>query len=148
MHYITESLLVGNIEDARRPPAFIRSLLFLAEEHRVPAPPGVRFERIPLKEYGEADPVSVLQAVSWMEREAADGKVMVCCRAGMGRSVSMVIAYLCCVGSMPYTEAVNLLTARRPGATPLPNLEATIEKVRTLRQSGAGAQPGPGDRRH
>jgi protein-tyrosine phosphatase len=61
---------------------------------------------------------------------------MVCCRAGMGRSVSMVIAYLCCVQGMAYDEALNLLKMRRPGAMPLPELEATIRQVIRMRQDG------------
>jgi protein-tyrosine phosphatase len=152
MHYVTESLLVGNLEDARRPPASVRSLLFVAGEHEIDPPPGVRFHRIPLKEYGEATAHSVLQAVQWLEREADGGKVMVCCRAGMGRSVSMVIAYLCCAKGMQYTDAVSLLMSRRPGASPLPNLETTIRHVQQLRGADSDRTIGrdfsvPSDRR-
>jgi hypothetical protein len=45
------------------------------------------------------------------------------------------MAYLCCVQGMSYEQALKLLKERRPGATPLPNLERTIDKVRTLRQA-------------
>src|SRR2546428_210701 len=69
-------------------------------------------------------------------------QLMVCCRAGMGRSVSMVIAYLCCVKGMSYVDAVQLLKARRPGATPLPGLERTIKKVQQLRQARASQSHG------
>lgn len=147
MHYVTESLLVGNVEDAQKPPPFVGAVLFLAAEHEIEPPSGVAFERVLLKEFQEADPRDVKAAVNWMERQAASSRVMVCCRAGMGRSVSMVIAYLCCVKGMSYADALELLRARRPGATPLPNLERTIEKVQELRLEAEGeGQDQPADR--
>ena len=137
MHFITDSLLVGNLEDAHKPPAFIHGMLIVAEEREVKPAPGVMHERVPLKEFGEADPLDVQRAVEWLERQAPSHQLMVCCRAGLGRSVSMVIAYLCCVKGMSYVDAVQLLKARRPGATPLPRLERTIKKVQQLRQARA-----------
>lgn len=141
MHHVTESLMVGNLEDAKNPPSFVNGLLFLAAEHDIAAPSGVLFARIPLIEFGEADPQQVYEAVAWLEQHAPKKKIMVCCRAGMGRSVSMVIAYLCCVQGMEYSEATQLLKARRPGATPLPNLDATIQSVLEMRADGRKEQP-------
>ena len=142
MHFITESLSVGNVDDAHEPPPFIHGMLIVAGESEVKAPPGVVHARVPLKEFGEADPLDVKKAVEWLEQQAPSRRLIVCCRAGMGRSVSMVIAYLCCVKGMRYDEAVQLLKARRPGATPLPELERTIQKVLELRQARAGQGQG------
>ena len=142
MHFITESLLVGNLEDAHKPPPFIHGMLIVAEEREVNPAPGIMHERVPLKEFGEADPHDVQKAVEWLERQAPTHQLMVCCRAGMGRSVSMVIAYLCCVKGMSYSDALQLLKARRPGATPLPGLERTIQKVQQLRQARASQDGG------
>ncbi|OLE41481.1 MAG: hypothetical protein AUG11_04120 [Nitrospirae bacterium 13_1_20CM_2_62_14] len=121
MHFITDSLLVGNLEDAQKPPPFIHGMLIVAEEREVKPAPGV---------------------IEWLERQPPSHQLMVCCRAGMGRSVSMVIAYLCCVKGMSYVDAVQLLKARRPGATPLPGLERTIKKVQQLRQARASQSHG------
>lgn len=134
--------MVGNIEDAKKPPAFIEGVLFLAAEPDITPPQGVLFSRIPLVEFGQANPQQVYEAVAWLEQHAPTKKVMVCCRAGMGRSVSMVIAYLCCVQGMAYSEALRLLQARRPGTTPLPNLDATIQSVLQMRQAGRN-RPSP-----
>lgn len=136
MHHVTDSLLVGNLEDAKNPPSSVQGVLFLAKEHDIQPPDGLLFTRIPLVEFGQASPQQVYEAVAWLEQHAPKKKVMVCCRAGMGRSVSMVIAYLCCVKGMPYDDALELLRSRRPGATPLPNLDATIQSVLQMRQSG------------
>jgi len=134
MHQITDRLLVGNILDAERPPAAIGALLLVAEEFSIDPPAGVLFEKIPLKEYGEASPFLLERAVAWIERHLPENRVLVCCRAGMGRSVSVVMAYLCCVQNMAYDDVLKLVMIRRPGACPLPNIQSGIEQVQQLRQ--------------
>jgi len=53
----------------------------------------------------------------------------------MGRSVSVAMAYLCCVEGMAYDDVLRLVMSRRPGALPLPQLKDTIEVVQRLRQA-------------
>jgi protein-tyrosine phosphatase len=134
MHMITERLLVGNINDAKEPPVGIGALLLVAAEYGLESPDWLLSGRIPFSEYAEAEPLLLDQAVSWVEEHIADNRVMVCCRAGMGRSVSVVMAYLCCVQGMTYDEVLKLVMRRRPGAMPLPNLEKAITQVRLLRE--------------
>lgn len=134
MHMITKRLLVGNIEDAARPPAQIGALLLVAEEQDISAPSWLTYAKIPFKEFGEPDASALCQAVDWIESHIADNRVMVCCRAGMGRSVSVVIAYLCCAEHLTYEEAVKLVLTRRPGGLPLPKLQETVEKVLATRR--------------
>ncbi len=142
MHAITSSLAVGNLEDAKRPPSFIGGVLFLAQEYDIAPPKGVAFAKIPLTEFTEVSASTLHAAIQWLEEQGGDRKLLVCCRAGMGRSVSVAIAYLCCVTGLPYADALALVKARRPGATPLPRLEETIRKVIELRQpAGDRAQP-------
>jgi protein-tyrosine phosphatase len=135
MHQITDRLFVGHINDAIQPPAQISALLLVAEEYSIPAPGGLAYGKIPFKDFGEADPNVLADAVGWVERHMADNRVMVCCRAGMGRSVSVAMAYLCCVEEMAYADVLSLVMSRRPGALPLPKLEETIEQVRRLRST-------------
>ncbi len=135
MHQITDRLFVGNIYDARQPTTQVSAVLLVAEEYDIEAPGGVVYGRIPFKEYGEVHPSTLASAVNWVERHVSDNQVMVCCRAGMGRSVSVVMAYLCCVEGMAYADVLKLVMARRPGAIPLPRLEATVQEVCRLRNS-------------
>src|SRR2546426_8281197 len=114
MHFITDTLLVGNVEDAQKPPGLIHGMLIVAEEREVKPAPGFIHERVPLKEFGEADPLDVQKAIEWLERQAPSHQLMGCCRAGMGRAVSMVIADLCCVQGRRYVGSVQLLEARTP----------------------------------
>ena len=134
---ITEKLLVGNINDAKEPPVKIGALLLVAAEYALESPNWLISSRILFSEYAEAEPLLLDQAVSWVEQHISDNRVMVCCRAGMGRSVSVVMAYLCCVQGMTYDEVLKLVMRRRPGAMPLPNLEKSITQVRLLREARA-----------
>jgi protein-tyrosine phosphatase len=143
MHQITENLLVGNINDAREPPVKVGALLLVASEYSVESPGWLTSGRIPFSEYAEAEPHLLDQAVSWVEQHIADNRVMVCCRAGMGRSVSVVMAYLCCVEGMPYTEVLQLVMTRRPGAMPLSNIKEAITQVRLLREARAKGKKKP-----
>jgi protein-tyrosine phosphatase len=137
MHMITEKLLVGNINDAKEPSVKIGALLLVAAEYELESPAWLISGRIPFSEYAEAEPPLLDQAVSWVEEHISDNRVMVCCRAGMGRSVSVVMAYLCCVQGMTYEEVLKLVMRRRPGAMPLPNLEKAITQVSLLREARA-----------
>lgn len=134
MHMINKRLLVGNADDAKNPPPQVSAILMVAEEQSVTVPSRIIYAKIPMKEFGEPSVSSLSRAVEWMETHITDHRLMVCCRAGMGRSVSVVIAYLCCAEGMAYPEAVKLVLTRRPGGIPLPQLEKTIEDLRHRRQ--------------
>lgn len=141
MHMINRRLLVGNADDAGNPPPQVSAVLMVAEEQDVTAPSWITFAKIPLKEFGEPTSHVLMRAVDWIEAHLPENRLMVCCRAGMGRSVSVVIAYLCCVEGMTYEQSVKLVLARRPGGMPLPRLQETIEEVtrlRTVRRRSAG----------
>jgi len=142
MHLITDSLLVGNLNDAQDPSPVLGGLLFVAEEHSVRPPAWIDYAKIPLKEFAEPNALLLAQAVRWIEEHLNQNRIMVCCRAGMGRSVSVVVAYLCCVQGLQYEEALKLVRTRLPGAMPLPRLEAVIEEVRMLRTLKAGETAG------
>ena len=131
---ITDNLLVGNIDDAQAPSEVIGTLLLVAEEFSITPASWLDYHRIPFREFAKVDPVKLLEAVQWLEQRAPKGRAMVCCRAGMGRSVSVVMAYLCCVEGRTYEDVLKVVMARRPGAMPLPNLQVAIEQVRQLRR--------------
>jgi protein-tyrosine phosphatase len=146
MHQITDRLFVGNIYDARQPTTQVSAVLLVAEEYDIEAPGGVVYGRIPFKEFGEVHSQTLARAVNWVERQVADNRVMVCCRAGMGRSVSVVMAYLCCVERMAYADVLKLVMTRRPGAMPLPKLEETIQEVCRLLESARTCAEDTSDR--
>ena len=134
MHLITEYLAVGDAEDAAQPHWLMSAILNVASENRMPTSGGQNYNWIPFTEFAAADPFQLDEAISWLETREKGSRLLVCCRAGMGRSVSVAIAYLCLVEHMPYQKALSLVATRRPGAVPLPELEATIRSVRDLRK--------------
>lgn len=135
MHMITDNLLVGSIVDAQEPPEVIGTLLLVAQEFSITPASWVDYHHIPFREFAKADPLKLMDAVRWLEPRAPKGRTLVCCRAGMGRSVSVVMAYLCCIEGRTYDEVLKVVMARRPGAMPLPNLQVAIEQVRQLRRA-------------
>ena len=135
MHLITDNLLVGSIDDAHDLSEVIGNLLLVAEEFSITPAVWVDYHRVPFREFAKADPMKLMEAIKWLEPRATNGRTLVCCRAGMGRSVSVVMAYLCCIEGRSYDEVLKLVMARRPGAMPLPNLQVAIEQVRQLRRA-------------
>lgn len=113
----------------------------VAEEQHVTVPERVLYAKIPLKEFGEPGATALTQAVDWIEVNLPKQRLMVCCRVGMGRSVSVVIAYLCCVEGMTYPDAVKLVLTRRPGGMPLPRLEEVIDVVNRRRRDRLAPPP-------
>jgi protein-tyrosine phosphatase len=134
MHLITEYLAVGKAEDALNPRWDQAAILNVASENRITPPPGRQYNWIPFIEFAPADPFQLDEAISWLEQCGKGSRLLICCRAGVGRSVSVAIAYLCLVDDLSYQNAVTLVAAQRPGASPIPNLESTIRFVRDLRQ--------------
>jgi protein-tyrosine phosphatase len=134
MHLITDHLAVGNADDAANPHWLMSAILNVASETTVLPPKGRVYHWIPFTEFAAADPLQLDEAVCWLERQEKGSRLLICCRAGIGRSASVAIAYLCLSEGLPYARAAELVAAQRPGALPLPELETTIRFVRDLRQ--------------
>ena len=134
MHWITEYLAVGSADDAAQPHRLMTAILNVAAENPIVPPEGRAYAWVPFREFAEADSIQLDEAVTWLEHHENGNCLMICCRAGMGRSVSVALAYLCLMKGMSYQEALKLVSERRPGATPLPDLEGTIRVVEELRQ--------------
>jgi protein-tyrosine phosphatase len=139
MHLITDHLAVGNSDDAANPHWLMSAILNVAAETAVLPPKGRTYHWIPFAEFTEADPLQLDEAVSWLEQHKKGSRLLICCRAGIGRSASVAIAYLCLVEGWPYQKAVALVGAQRPGAMPLPELETSIRFVADLRQKRCDA---------
>jgi protein-tyrosine phosphatase len=140
MYQTTDTLYVGNILEAERPPAHIEAVLLVAEEFTPNAPAGVIYERIPLKEFGEAKPASLNQAIDWIARHHPDKHVMVCCRAGMGRSVSVVMTYLCCIQKMEYPDVFQLIMSGQ-GPFRFPTSKQPLSRSMNSDKPGAARSP-------
>ena len=127
--YVDHQLYIGEQADAECPPAFITAVLWTALDIHLSSPPNIVFARLPLKEYTEPDLIDLEMGVTWLTRHLPEHHILVACRAGLGRSPSIIIAYLCCKLGLTFEEALELVTQKHPGTTPLPRLDSKIQEL-------------------
>jgi len=128
--YVDHQLYIGEQADAESPPSFISAVFWTALDPQISPPPNIVFARLPLKEYTEPDIIDLEMGVNWLARHLPTHHILVACRVGLGRSPSIIIAYLCCRHGLSFQEAQALVTQKRPGTTPLPHLAPLIEQLR------------------
>ncbi len=130
--YIADHLYIGEQVDAQSPPPFISAVFWTALDPPLTAPPDIVFGRLPLKEYTEPDLIDFEMGIQWLARHLPEHNILVACRVGLGRSPSLIIAYLCCVQNLSFAEAQELVTRKRPGTTTLPHLASLIEQLQAI----------------
>jgi protein-tyrosine phosphatase len=131
MIYILDNLAVGDYQEALQPPPEITALLCVAEEHDVDHP-GLHCHKVPVMDM-KAIPVPLLKsAVEWIIANIKTQRIMVFCHGGVGRSPSVIVAYLCCVHGLGFGEAVEFVATRKPRMSILPNLILRIAEVKRL----------------
>lgn len=131
INYIDHHLYIGEQMDAESPPSFITAVFWTALDPQISPPPNIIFARLPLKEYIEPDLIDLEMGVQWLTRHLPEHHILVACRVGLGRSPSIIIAYLCCMHGLSFEEAQDLVIQKRPGTTPLPHLASLIEQLKT-----------------
>ncbi|MGQ9508100.1 MAG: dual specificity protein phosphatase family protein [Thermodesulfobacteriota bacterium] len=127
MTSILERLAIGDLKDLEQPQEGVNFILNVAEEVEV-SHPHLHYHKIPLKD-GFPIPVEKMkEAISWIKRHIASGKVLVACHWGVGRSASVIIGYLCNLG-FGYEEALEFVSSKKPGINPIPRLKETITNL-------------------
>jgi protein-tyrosine phosphatase len=130
--FILDHLAIGSAGDAWERPAAVDAMLCVAEE--IDLPPWVAVgHKVPVRDMRPIPAVQLAEALDWVDRHVADRRILVFCNAGVGRSTSTVVGYLCCRCDYGFGEAVEYVARRRPYMSILPNLLLTIEEVRRLR---------------
>jgi len=119
-------LALGDLGDLENPGKGLRSVLNVAEEVEVSLP-GLKYHKIPLKDGAYISPGKMREAIGWIRERVVEGKVLVACHYGVGRSASIVIGYLCSIG-FGYQDALDLVSSKRSGVTPMPGLEETVNQ--------------------
>lgn len=126
MTYILENLALGDIGDLESPKKEVKSVLNVAEEIEVSFP-NLRYHKIPLKDGVIIPAEKMREAIGGIRERIAEGKVLVACHYGVGRSASIVVGYLCSIG-FGYKEALDFVSSKRSGINPLLGLEETIKE--------------------
>ena len=129
MDYILEHLAIGNYEEALGPHFDITALLCVAEEKEV-GPGPCKYHKVPITDMQPIPVEQMKETVEWIGRTIQDHRIMVFCNAGVGRSPSVVVGYLCCEMGYSFGEAVEYVARRKPYMSILPDLIKTIEGTR------------------
>ncbi|CAD7775194.1 Dual specificity phosphatase, catalytic domain [Candidatus Methanoperedenaceae archaeon GB50] len=128
MKFILDHLAIGSYEEALRPSSEITALLNVAKEKDLKT--SLLYHKVPIIDMQPIPSAQMLEAVKWIQKHISKHIIMVFCNAGIGRSPSVVIGYLCCFLNYDFGEAIEYVAKRKPDISILPNLLRTIEEVK------------------
>ncbi|MDJ0595966.1 MAG: dual specificity protein phosphatase [Pleurocapsa sp. MO_226.B13] len=118
------------------------SVLNLAEEFILDFPPdaGIAYKHLKLKD-GAQHPIAnevISIAIAWIEQQLERGKkkVLINCRAGIGRSGSIVLAYCFYKHSQwSYRQALDYIWSKKADIYPHKHLQNSLERLFTRSKS-------------
>ena len=122
MKFILDHLAIGSYEEALRPSSEITALLDLKTS--------LLYHKVPIIDMQPIPSAQMLEAAKWIQKHISKHIIMVFCNAGIGRSPSVVIGYLCCFLNYGFGEAIEYVAKRKSDISILPNLLRTIEEVK------------------
>ena len=129
MDFILEQLAIGNYEEALKPPPKISALLNVAMERDLHHT-DLLYHKIPIVDMRPIPSEQMKEAAEWIRDHISRHVIMVFCNAGIGRSPSVVIGYLCCALGYGFGEAVEFVAKRKSDISILPDLIKTIQAAR------------------
>jgi protein-tyrosine phosphatase len=127
--FILDNLAIGNFEEAQAPPAEIDALLCVAQEIDL-TPVDRLYCKVPIVDMQPIPAGELREAVEFIAGNISAHKILVFCNAGVGRSPSVVVAYLCCKLGYGFGQAVEHVARCKPFMSVLPNLILSIEALR------------------
>ncbi|CAD7776679.1 Dual specificity phosphatase, catalytic domain [Candidatus Methanoperedenaceae archaeon GB37] len=128
MKFILDHLAIGSYEEALRPSSEITALLNVAKEKDLKT--SLLYHKVPIIDMQPIPSAQMLEAVKWIQKHISKHIIMVFCNAGIGRSPSVVIGYLCCFLNYGFGEAIEYVAKTKSDISILPNLLRTIEEVK------------------
>jgi protein-tyrosine phosphatase len=129
MRFVLENLAIGSYKDALNPPVPITALLNVASERDVETER--RYHKVPLIDMQPVSREHLNEAVEWIRDHISQHKIMVFCNAGIGRSPSVVVGYICCFLGCSFDAAVEFVATRKPDIYLLPGLMETIIEIKS-----------------
>jgi protein-tyrosine phosphatase len=128
MEFIVDRLAIGSYKDALHPSPEVTALLNVAAERDVETQ--LLYQKVPIADMKPIPPEQLKEAVEWIRDHIDAYTIRVFCNAGVGRSPSVVIGYLCCFRGFGFDNAVVLVTKRKSEVSILPRLIQSIEDVK------------------
>lgn len=136
MVFVLENLATGGAQDAQGARGDITAFLNVAEEVEFSVPAGALYHKVPIKDFVPIPSGQMKESIAWIERHIGTRKVLVSCSAGIGRSSSVVIGYLCVALGFGFGQAVEFLARKKPDISILPRLIETMESIVRVRGKG------------
>ena len=130
MKYILNSLAIGSYQDAQDPHEEIDALLCVAYEKDM-LETTCLYHKVPIIDMQPIPAEQLEESIEWIKENIENFKIMVFCNAGIGRSPSVVISYLCCVHNYTFGNAVEFVASRKPDISILPNLIQGINYIKS-----------------
>ncbi len=125
MNFILDQLAIGTHEEALTRPPDIDAMLCVAAERDIDPGP-CRYHKVPMIDMQPIPVEQMVDAVQWIAGTIQNHRILVFCNAGIGRSPSVVIGYLCCALNYSFGEAVEHVAEQKAYISILPNLIQTI----------------------
>jgi len=129
MDFILDYLAIGNFHEALDPASSISALLCVAKEKEIHGT-NLLYHKVPIIDMQPIPVGQLKEAVFWIQDHITNHKILVFCNAGVGRSPSVVIAYLCCMHNYSFGDAVAYVATRKPYMSTLPMLIKSIGEVK------------------
>jgi protein-tyrosine phosphatase len=132
MDFILDNLAIGNYHEALETSCDtcdINALLCVAQEKDIYETKHL-YHKVPIIDMQPIPTEQLKEAVEWIRDNISNHKILVFCNAGVGRSPSVVVAYLCCISGYTFGNAVEYVATRKPYMSILPNLINNIEEAR------------------
>ncbi len=129
MHFILGHVAIGSYRDAIQPPREITALLNVAAEREMTT--ALLYHKVPIIDMQPIPPHQLHEAITWIQAHIDRHTILVSCNAGVGRSPSVVIGYLCCCKGYDYDEAVQFVAHQKRHISPLPGLSQAIAAVKS-----------------
>ena len=130
MDFVHPRLAVADAHYANSAPGGFTAALCVAEEMALPGGFPVT-HKVPIVDLQPIPETQLLEAVQWLRQRVREGPVLVFCNAGVGRSSSVAVGYLCVVLGFRFGDAVEQVARRHPNMSVLPYLRPTIEALRS-----------------
>ena len=130
MNHILEHLSVGNPVDAQSAIEHFDAFLNVASE--VQTDPSLfgdkTYLQVAIDDMKPIPAFRLMEAAEFIDQHINTKRILVFCDGGVGRSPSVIVAYLCSKG-MRFGQAVEFVAMRKPYMSILPDLIESIRKA-------------------
>ncbi len=126
---VYENLTVGSYEETQPAADGTDALLNVAEEHPL-TETDLPAHKVPMVDMQPIPAEQLEEAVRWIDEHIDGHHIYLFCNAGVGRSPSVAVTYLCCYRGFSFGEAVEHVARRKPDVSTLPMLIGRIDTVK------------------